>query len=169
MSGLEVNARRGQARERDDAEGQLVLLRELLERLNRARNEQADSAMPTPRSDVVAKVEGLYRELLRTYVMMGSGNLAGELSRLTELISLAGLSPVQALAMHVAQVEILLQGLGSRSSRHVTSRADLLAIELLIRLGESYRCKSPIRGLGDAGVDLLHAESLLQRPRDVVN
>jgi hypothetical protein len=163
ISGLEVSARRSRVRDRDDAEVQLAHLRDLLERLNSTANE-ASVALRTQRTDVVTRIEGLYHELLRTYVMMGSGSLAGELLRLTELMALAGLSPVEAMAIHVSQMESLLQGLGSRGSRHVMWRADQLALELLIRLGELYRTRSPLRGLGDTGIDLLHAESLLQRP-----
>lgn len=80
-----------------------------------------------------------YRELLRTYVIMGSGNLVDELKILAELLVTAGLSARQMLQFHLTVLEDLIHGLGMRSSRHVMNRADLLALELLMHLGEGYR------------------------------
>lgn len=80
-----------------------------------------------------------YRELLRTYVIMGSGNLASELSRLAELFAVAGVTARQAMHLHLYVVEELVRGLGSRSTRHVMTRADLLILEIVIHLAESYR------------------------------
>ncbi len=80
-----------------------------------------------------------YRELLRTYVIMGSGNLAGEMHRLAELLAMAGLSARQAMQLHVEVLEELIHGLGTRSTRHVMTRADLLVLEIMIHLAESYR------------------------------
>lgn len=80
-----------------------------------------------------------YRELLRAHVMMGSGNLGQEIAALAELLVRAGVSCAAALRMHTDVLDELLRGLGNRSSRHVMSRADLLLVELLLRLGEGYR------------------------------
>ena len=80
-----------------------------------------------------------YRELLRTYVIMGSGNLAQELSRLADLLTAAGVSARQAMHLHLCVLEELVHGLGARSTRHVMTRADLLALEILIYLAEGYR------------------------------
>jgi DNA-binding response OmpR family regulator len=82
-----------------------------------------------------------YRELLRTYVIMGSGNLARELSRLAELLATAGLSARQTMQLHVHVLEELVHGLGSRSTRHVMTRADLLVLEIMIHLAEGYRMR----------------------------
>jgi hypothetical protein len=95
--------------------------------------------------------------------MMGSGNLAEEIKKLAQLFVLAGISPRAALHVHLERVESLIRGLGSRSSRHVMVRADILAMELMIQVGECYRERSQTRGLGDYGIDLLHAESLRQK------
>jgi hypothetical protein len=67
------------------------------------------------------------------------------------------------LRVHLERVESLIRGLGSRSSRHVMVRADILAMELMIQVGECYREKSQRPGLGDYGIDLLHADSLRQK------
>ena len=51
------------------------------------RPENRDPLLPLP-PELIAH----YRELLRTYVIMGSGNLACELRRLAELLATAGLN-----------------------------------------------------------------------------
>ena len=80
-----------------------------------------------------------YRELLRTYVIMGSGNLACELSRLAELLAAAGVTARQTMQLHLHVLEELVHGLGTRSTRHVMTRADLLVLEIMIHLAEGYR------------------------------
>ena len=80
-----------------------------------------------------------YRELLRTYVIMGSGNLAHELRALAELLATGGIGARQTMQLHVTVLEELIHGLGSRSTRHVMTRADLLVLEIVIHLAESYR------------------------------
>jgi len=86
-----------------------------------------------------AKLVRHYRELLRTYVIMGSGNLAGELSRLADLLAAAGVTSRQTMQLHIQVLEELIRGLGARSTRHVISRADLLAMEMMLHLAECYR------------------------------
>lgn len=104
--------------------------------------------IPTNRSDAETSEPDLpealvdhYRELLRTYVIMGSGNLSGELRRLAELLATAGVTARQAMQLHVHVLEELIHGLGSRSTRHVMTRADLLVLEIMIRLAEGYRVR----------------------------
>ena len=80
-----------------------------------------------------------YRELLRTYVIMGSGNLADELRRLPQLLVAAGLTARQTMQLHLHVLEELVHGLGTRSTRHVMTRADLLALEVLLHLADGYR------------------------------
>ena len=74
---------------------------------------------------------------------MGSGNLGMEIAQLAELMVLAGISLRDALGFHLERVESLVRGLGNRSARHVMARADLLALELMIHIGDGYRRKSP--------------------------
>ena len=80
-----------------------------------------------------------YRELLRTYVIMGSGNLADELRCLAKLLVVAGVTARQTMQLHLQVLEELIHGLGSRSTRHVINRADLLILELLLNVAEGYR------------------------------
>lgn len=161
--GREVSARRGRLRERDEAESHLEQLLGLVARLSSEDNGGSSPAHTPTRVEMIGRVEDRYQQLLRTYVMMGSGHLASDVARLVELLALADVSTIEAMSMHLRQVEAMLQGLGSRSSRHVLARADLLALDLMIQLGERYRQKPPVRGLCDEGIDLLHAESLLGR------
>lgn len=80
-----------------------------------------------------------YREILRTYVIMGSGNLNREMAALAELLSAAEIGGRETMQLHVYVLEELVHGLGSRSARHVMNRADLLVLEVLINLVENYR------------------------------
>lgn len=82
-----------------------------------------------------------YRELLRTYVIMGSGNLTGELARLAEMLATAGVTSRQTMQLHLHVLEELVRGLGARSTRHVMTRADLLILEIMIHLAEGYRTR----------------------------
>lgn len=95
-------------------------------------------ALPPPRF-LPPELVNLYRELLRTYVIMGAGTLSEELSRLSELLVSTGLNAQEALQLHLHVLQDLIHGLGSRSTRHVMHRADLLALELLLHLAEGYR------------------------------
>lgn len=87
------------------------------------------------------KLVAHYSELLRAYVVMGSGNLAAEMKSLAELLVGAGITPQQTMLLHLGVLEQLIHGLGSRSARHVMSRADLLVLEVMIHLAESYRTR----------------------------
>jgi hypothetical protein len=146
------------ARERDEAEQLLNHQRQIVRELERSPGDSVRGAsrragghtaggflrsspgrsLPQ-RLDLPAEFEGYYHELLRAYVMMGSGNLGCEIAKLAELLAAADISPRDALTLHLEQVERLVRGLGNRSTRHVMARADLLALELSIHLGECYQ------------------------------
>jgi DNA-binding response OmpR family regulator len=91
--------------------------------------------------DLPASLVSHYRELLRTYVIMGVGNLSGEMARLAEMLATSEVSAQRALQLHVAVLEELVQGLGTRSARHVMNRADLLALEVMGHLADGYRAR----------------------------
>ena len=80
-----------------------------------------------------------YRELLRTYVIMGSGSLSCDLARLAEWFTTAGITSRQTMHLHLYVLEDLIAGLGARSTRHVMTRADLLVMEIMMHLAESYQ------------------------------
>ena len=90
-------------------------------------------------SDLPAALVAHYRELLRTYVIMGVGNLGSEMANLAEMLAISEISAQRALQLHVAVLEELIQGLGTRSARHVMNRADLLALEVMGHLADRYR------------------------------
>jgi DNA-binding NarL/FixJ family response regulator len=87
-----------------------------------------------------------YREMLRTYVIMGTGNLSDEMSRLSELLVGAEVTARETMQLHVQVLEELVRGLGNRSARHVMNRADLLVLEVLVHLSEGYRRRYLERG-----------------------
>jgi DNA-binding response OmpR family regulator len=89
--------------------------------------------------DLPEKLMAHYRELLRAYVIMGSGNLGSELAQLAELLVSAGISARRIMHLHLRALEELLHGLGSRSTRHVMTRADLLILEVIVHAAEGYR------------------------------
>lgn len=144
-------------RERDEADHLLRQQRDIISELEaitqgstRPSSDPADdtavnntgnhSAARQSRSlQIPEKIKTYYHELLRTYVIMGSGSLGGEIAQLASVLAEVGLSPRDTLSLHLEQVEHLLSGLGNRSSRHVMSRADLLALELVIHIGECYQ------------------------------
>jgi hypothetical protein len=153
---LAVAQTKRMARERDEAEHLLSQQRRIIDDLD-ARDELAAPTnvalqamldcfgnvsverFAPPRATLPAEINTYYHELLRTYVIMGSGNLSDEIAKLAELLAVAGCGPREVLALHLERVESLVSGLGNRSTRHIMARADLLALELMIHLGESYR------------------------------
>jgi DNA-binding NarL/FixJ family response regulator len=123
-------------REQDEARRLLAEQQSAVEEQGAGRREKENSQLPIPNSELVT---AHYRELLRTYVMMGSGNLGNEQRRLARLLVAAGVSAPQAARLHLGVVAEMIQGLGTRSGRHVMTRADLLLLEVLMHLAEGYR------------------------------
>ncbi len=144
---LEIAQSKRMARERVEAEHLLNQQRRIIDDLdateatNVTRQAMLDCfGRATPsRTALPPEINGYYQELLRTYVIMGSGNLGGEIVKLADLLAVAGCGPREALSLHLERVESLVGGLGNRSTRHILARADLLALELMIHLSESYR------------------------------
>jgi hypothetical protein len=170
-------------RERDESEQLLAHQRQLIAELETlpdplrerpARPSAADarllrtnSARP-PGERPADEFNERYRALLRSYVLMGSGSLANEIAEMADQFVSAALPPPEALQLHLQCVESLVKGLGNRSARHVMSRADLLAIELMTHLAHRSQRASgagssptpiadlpPLRKVsGFAGIDL---------------
>lgn len=154
-------------RERDEADHLLRQQRDIireLEAITQGTIEPDTNATGTPTDErdstsgsrqerslkIPEKIKTYYHELLRTYVIMGSGSLGGEIAQLASVLAEVGLSPRDTLSLHLEQVEHLVSGLGNRSSRHVMSRADLLALELVIHIGECYQKAASLQNV-DAG------------------
>jgi DNA-binding response OmpR family regulator len=124
-------------REHEEAAHVLQQQRALLEESEKKNPSNPAELLPT--HFLPAELIQHYRELLRTYVIMGSGNLGPELKQLAELLVAAGLSARQTLQLHLLVLEELVHGLGSRSTRHVMTRADLLALEVMLHVADGYR------------------------------
>ena len=124
-------------RDHDEAGRLLAQQRSLIQRSGSGKEAVDGDLLPS--HFLPTELTAHYRELLRTYVIMGSGNLVDELKSLAEMLVTAGLSARQMLQFHLTVLEDLIHGLGMRSSRHVMNRADLLALEVLMHLGEGYR------------------------------
>jgi DNA-binding response OmpR family regulator len=123
-------------REHDEADRLLEHQRALVGDLEILREKSWE---PLPQPWLPAELLRHYRELLRTYVIMGSGNLGDELQCLAALLIGAGLTARQTMQLHLQALEELVHGLGSRSTRHVMTRADLLILEVMVHLAEGYR------------------------------
>jgi DNA-binding NarL/FixJ family response regulator len=72
------------------------------------------------------------RDLLRTYVLMGSGHLTDELERLAARLQQAATPPTVVLRTYLQVLQDLLVDLGSRSSRHVVNRGHVLLLHILL-------------------------------------
>lgn len=156
--------RRRLVRERDEAEYLLQQQRQILHALERratnltqreesvAHRDSVTAPFETPETGadpsaatqqrfslLPPELDSYYQELVRSYVIMGSGSLVTEIARLADLLAEAGLSPRDVFEFHLERVDRLVRGLGNRSTRHVMARADLLALELMIHLGECYQ------------------------------
>jgi CheY-like chemotaxis protein len=92
-------------------------------------------------TELPAELVRHYRELLRAYVIMGSGNMTDEMDRLASLLASAAITSQQAMLLHLHVLEEMISGLGSRSARHVMNRADMLILEVMIHLAEQYRAR----------------------------
>ncbi len=150
--------------EHEEAARLLLQQRRLISGLEKIRGNEnmpteygtAGDQQPHPCPDLPQSLIEHYRELLRAYVIMGSGNLTVEMNQLTEMLATAGVTATQAMLLHLHVLEEMVRGLGSRSARHVMSRADLLILEMIINLAEGYRerlvqCLTPPKQLSLPG------------------
>ncbi len=130
-------------REHDEADQLLRQQRAMIDDLESIRHEDRRGSEPvvcqSPPIPLPEPLVAHYRELLRAYVIMGSGNLACEQKDLSQLLVSAGLTARQTMQLHLQALEELIRGLGARSTRHVMTRADLLVLEVMIHLAEGYR------------------------------
>ena len=134
-SSLQVESlRQRAATDRDDVLRLLDEQRELL--ASRLGSGQPSSP---PSAEAAQRIRDEYRELLRAFVIMGSGCIATDVARIARSMICAGLSLHDATTLHVEVLEGTIRGLGNRSARHIVDRAGLLAIELLAEMGEGFR------------------------------
>lgn len=84
------------------------------------------------------ELRGYYRELLKAFVVMGSGTMPEEIHRFALRLGELGHTGHFVMQLHVQTLEGILKGLGSRSSRHIIHRAEQLILELMLQLCEHY-------------------------------
>ncbi len=118
-------------RERDECADLLRQQRQLLQETPAEQFGSVEAILPP-------ELPRIYREVLRTYVMTGTVNLAPEIKKLAQTFALAHLTPRQVLQLHLDQVEQLVKGIGQRSARHIVDRANVLCLELLVLLCECF-------------------------------
>lgn len=134
---LRQNHQQRLAREHVEAERLLTQQRQIIAELERVPDELPAARPGT--SDCPEELITLYKDLLRNYVIMGSGNLPQELAQLARLLATARVSARHLMSLHLQALEELVERLGNRSARHVLARADMLILEMLSHLADGYR------------------------------
>lgn len=128
---IEASSRKLAIREKSETRNIFTHLEQIIHDRELLKRDYHSSEFP-------AEVQSLYGHLLRTFCMMGEGTLSTELSQLTKILTTANVTTADVLKMHVEQTRELVDKLGTRGSRHVLVRADLMIIELLIHLGDEF-------------------------------
>lgn len=148
----EIGAEGRQRLQREAGESWQLLdqRRQTAERLRRSLG-----SLRGPAAEGAAALADEYRDLLRAAVVAGAHALEAETLRFTRGIVERGITAADLLQMHVAAVESLLRGLGSRSSRHVVQQTDLLVLEVLCRLADGTWTAGGRGVVDDRGIDLL--------------
>jgi hypothetical protein len=158
---LTIADHRRLVREREESEqllaqqrqiiSELESLPDLLESRSPGSGERGNRSLnldPAPILEPVpSEFTASYAGLLRSYVLMGSGSLAGEIAETADRLLAARVSPPEALQLHVHCVEQLMRGLGNRSARHVVARADLLAVEMMTHLASRTQQAAALSGI----------------------
>ena len=142
------------AHEHREAERLLAQQRSLVQELESLCEPDRDDAHQAPQGVQATDADGHiertlcelpralvqhYSELLRAYVVMGTGNLSKDMARLSDLLAQGGVSAQRTMQLHLGVLEELVEGLGNRSARHVMNRADLLVLEVMMHLADGYR------------------------------
>ncbi len=126
----------------------------------------ADNGRPAPTRDTIPnQVKDYYLELLRTYVIMGAGNLSEDLAHLSHGLAQEGVSMSEAFNLHLDCLTRLIEGLGTQSLRHILSRSNLLSVEFLLNMHRQHIQDVETPVLGSYGIELLDpASSKSTRP-----
>jgi DNA-binding NarL/FixJ family response regulator len=85
-------------------------------------------------------LEAELRELLQAHVVMGSGNLRKELERFIQRVREHRVSRLAVAEAFSTVMRAVIEELGTRSSRHVYNRGNLLLLDLLFRSGTHAEC-----------------------------
>jgi DNA-binding response OmpR family regulator len=74
------------------------------------------------------------RELLTTYVVMGTGQLTDEMDRFITAVKSAGVDRVAVLRAFHDAMKAMVAELGTRSARHILNRGNVLLLETLLKI-----------------------------------
>lgn len=137
-------------REQDEVQKLLAEQRELIERhqvamasSRRVNHDQETWRLEATTTELPQQLVDRYREVLKAYIIMGSGHLHSEMEEVADVLVRGGATACDALHLHSLVLDEVIQGLGNRSARHVMNRADLLALELLLEMAERFRQMQP--------------------------
>ena len=117
-----VAEQRRRAVERDEAS-------RILEEQKSILNLQSDTKPPE-------WVTTRTRELLTTYVVMGTGQLADEMDRFFSSIQQAGIDRTSVVKAFHEAMDTMVAELGTRSAKHIINRGNVLLLEALLRVPE---------------------------------
>ncbi len=141
--------------ERGESLAQLQQQQEIAARfLNHGPTADVEMTEPRPRDSIPERVRDYYLELLRTYVIMGTGNLSADLAHLSQGLAQAGVTLPEAFDLHLDCLARLIEGLGLQSLRHIVSRANLLSVEFLLNMSRHHADDPRTATLGSYGIDL---------------
>jgi hypothetical protein len=91
------------------------------------------------RPDPLDLLRERYTELVRDAVSLGGAGVAQRVAEVAEELVGRGCGAPTAIEFHLHAVERLLAGLGGRGARQSLSRADVVAMDLVVHLAERYR------------------------------
>ena len=128
-------------REHDEADRLLGQQRGLLAGFESIQNSETARGQAASGSGPSAPDQP-YVELLRNYVIMGSGSMSDEIRSIAATWADNHVTAHQAMLRHVEALEKLLLGVSGRGARHLMTRADMLILELMLHLAEAYRMQS---------------------------
>jgi DNA-binding response OmpR family regulator len=87
-----------------------------------------------PASEHPAWLTNRSRELLTTYVVMGTGQLTEEMGRFLAAVRSAGVDRIAVLRAFHDAMEAMVAELGTRSARHILNRGNVLLFESLLKI-----------------------------------
>ncbi|MDG2382690.1 MAG: hypothetical protein P8N76_13555 [Pirellulaceae bacterium] len=130
--------RQRQQRQKTIESDEILKLTTELESIIRLAAPLTESAPLTEPNDASTAddqwLEDELRELIQAYVIMGSGNLSQEMARFLDQIHQSRLTRHSVITKYPTVLRSVLEDLGSRSSRHVYNRGNLLLLDLMLKL-----------------------------------
>jgi hypothetical protein len=95
--------------------------------------EHSASSGPLDAKTESIRLQQAFRELLQAYVVMGRGQLTGEVQDVVNRLHAESHSLAATLHAFTKALRSLVQDRGARTSRHVLNRGNLLLLDLLLK------------------------------------